>query len=581
MTGITPSANMAPMVFGAIESVGKDTGKKYILLLKDYHNNVLVSGDVIFKADFDKLPPQINNKYQQLNLVTEDNRLVKVFVKISSMKCFKDTFKEMLSSNQMKKAGSQEAFFRSIMKYQGMDKLQSLAATKFIISIKNRAPDGSYEYNNHELNNLQIIKVVQEIERNKEQWKLEANQKGSLLEKNISIPDPSKGIIKVKVEIYPNTRQHVNNLGQIDIKMKFIGSGTLKRVHESYNYERGIVTAGQYVKTNINNLARLKGEIDNQSEISQSLSDNGHPQVKKNFALSKTIDIARVTKPATATKPERVYDKVKFTQKLNRNGDIYEVLETQTLPNGQPLTPALHKQFTMDILKALDHMGSIGLTHRDIKPENIQLKFSKKLNRYVAKLADFDLATKKKVDVAKGSPPYIAPEVLLEMPFDHRSDLYSLGKTMVNQRDLWWMENSAGELRYSELALHAVMGALSSGQPLYYEPQDKKSYQWFNWKLTHPDINQRFSSAKEALTFLENLPDPESLKIVNMEYAMELEDNADVQAYVHMIFAQEVAASFQQQQQQQTAEAADLSQDSDSIRSSKRQKTDAINSNDK
>jgi serine/threonine protein kinase len=84
----------------------------------------------------------------------------------------------------------------------------------------------------------------------------------------------------------------------------------------------------------------------------------------------------------------------------------------------------------MQIGAALSYAHAHGVIHRDIKPSNILLDDAG--NAY---LSDFGLA--RRFDLRGeietgivGTPSYIAPEILLGKPADHRSDIYSFGVVM-------------------------------------------------------------------------------------------------------------------------------------------------------
>lgn len=68
--------------------------------------------------------------------------------------------------------------------------------------------------------------------------------------------------------------------------------------------------------------------------------------------------------------------------------------------------------------------------HRDIKPDNILLLDDQK-SRISAKISGFSHAIKftenKKSDGVVGTIPYIAPEVLFEIPYDYSIDIWSFG----------------------------------------------------------------------------------------------------------------------------------------------------------
>ena len=66
------------------------------------------------------------------------------------------------------------------------------------------------------------------------------------------------------------------------------------------------------------------------------------------------------------------------------------------------------------------------ILHRDLKPQNILIQ------KDVIKLGDFGFAKKMSatsnfLNSIKGTPLYIAPEILLARPYNHKVDVWSLG----------------------------------------------------------------------------------------------------------------------------------------------------------
>ncbi|NOZ64352.1 MAG: serine/threonine protein kinase [Caldiserica bacterium] len=76
--------------------------------------------------------------------------------------------------------------------------------------------------------------------------------------------------------------------------------------------------------------------------------------------------------------------------------------------------------------EAINYLHTHGILHNDIKPENIMISHKGEI-----KLVDFGLATKKKWFLwkrkAKGTPMYVAPEVLSKGKFSEHSDVFSYG----------------------------------------------------------------------------------------------------------------------------------------------------------
>jgi serine/threonine protein kinase len=75
----------------------------------------------------------------------------------------------------------------------------------------------------------------------------------------------------------------------------------------------------------------------------------------------------------------------------------------------------------------------LGIIHRDLKPENLLLT-TKNIDQAIVKISDFGIARHiEKDDMATttcGTPGYVAPEILLYEPYDHRCDFWSLGCVM-------------------------------------------------------------------------------------------------------------------------------------------------------
>ncbi|MCL4119876.1 UNVERIFIED_CONTAM: hypothetical protein GTU68_059124 [Idotea baltica] len=101
---------------------------------------------------------------------------------------------------------------------------------------------------------------------------------------------------------------------------------------------------------------------------------------------------------------------------------LYSLLEKHgTLPEGRV------RAIACNLISAIYYLHSLRILHRDIKPQNILLTYEGE-----AKLCDFGFSRKMGINTyvltsIKGTPLYMAPELIDESPYDHTADLWSLG----------------------------------------------------------------------------------------------------------------------------------------------------------
>ena len=103
-------------------------------------------------------------------------------------------------------------------------------------------------------------------------------------------------------------------------------------------------------------------------------------------------------------------------------GQLFQLLESSG-----PLKEERVQQIACNLVSAIYYLHSHRILHRDIKPQNILLAASGE-----AKLCDFGFSRKMGINTyvltsVKGTPLYMAPEVIEERPYDHTADLWSLG----------------------------------------------------------------------------------------------------------------------------------------------------------
>ncbi|XP_033610342.1 serine/threonine-protein kinase fused isoform X2 [Cryptotermes secundus] len=102
--------------------------------------------------------------------------------------------------------------------------------------------------------------------------------------------------------------------------------------------------------------------------------------------------------------------------------ELYEILGKE----GYLPEERVHR-IVCDLVSALYYLHSHRVLHRDLKPQNILLEANG-----VAKLCDFGFARSMSAGTyvltsIKGTPLYMAPELIEEKPYDQNADLWSLG----------------------------------------------------------------------------------------------------------------------------------------------------------
>lgn len=103
-------------------------------------------------------------------------------------------------------------------------------------------------------------------------------------------------------------------------------------------------------------------------------------------------------------------------------GELFEILEEDgTLPEN------VVRDVARQLVKALHYLHSKRVIHRDLKPQNVLLGA-----KGVVKICDFGFARAMSNETIvltsiKGTPLYMAPELVREQPYDHTVDLWSLG----------------------------------------------------------------------------------------------------------------------------------------------------------
>ncbi|XP_019410075.1 PREDICTED: serine/threonine-protein kinase 36 isoform X2 [Crocodylus porosus] len=181
--------------------------------------------------------------------------------------------------------------------------------------------------------------------------------------------------------------------------LEVIGEGSFGRVYKGRRKHSAQVVALKFIPK----LGRSEKELRNLQREIEIMRGLHHPniiQMLDSFETDKEVVV--VTDYA--------------------EGELFQILEDDgSLPEEQV------QAIAAQLVSALYYLHSHRILHRDMKPQNILLG-----KGGVIKLCDFGFARAMSIHTLvltsiKGTPLYMAPELVQEQPYDHAADLWSMG----------------------------------------------------------------------------------------------------------------------------------------------------------
>ena len=193
-------------------------------------------------------------------------------------------------------------------------------------------------------------------------------------------------------------------------------------------------------------------------------------------------------------------------------GELHKLFDVYK-DNGRKrrLPEAKVREIAIDLMSALFYLHQNRILHRDIKPQNILIDTQGR-----AKLCDFGFARNLSLDThvltsIKGTPLYMAPELIQEQPYDYAADIWSLGCILYelsvgeppfSTKSIF---NLINKVRYDAIVMPQDMSNTLRGflQGLL-EKDFKKRSKW-PALLKHPFVHDHF--VKNPPTNLNEIPD--------------------------------------------------------------------------
>jgi serine/threonine-protein kinase ULK3 len=159
------------------------------------------------------------------------------------------------------------------------------------------------------------------------------------------------------------------------------------------------------------------------------------------------------------------------TQNIYIIMELCEVSLSSFIKKRQRLSESTCRIFIRMLADAMKYLRSNNVSHFDLKPQNLLLTRPNSSSTFVLKICDFGFAQhlgpEEENHTVKGSPLYMAPEIILRRTYDPRADLWSIG--------VIFYECLFGKAPYSSRTMEELLEKVKSLQRIEIPPNSKIS----------------------------------------------------------------------------------------------------------
>jgi serine/threonine protein kinase len=217
-----------------------------------------------------------------------------------------------------------------------------------------------------------------------------------------NFPDNSLDLSRSDLDFSQSGRSHQYRRGNK------IGEGTTGKVYQALDEESGQLTALKVIKLDSNQIQAEK-QFNSVTQEVQILKSLRHVNIVKYIQTDVNLDLREIS----------------IVLEYVPGGSLRGLIEKYGA-----LSPKVIKNYGYQIIKGLSYLHNHNVIHRDLKSANVLVT-----DNAIIKLTDFGCSKKceegESLKSIKGSPYWIAPEVLLQEGYSFESDIWSFGCLLI------------------------------------------------------------------------------------------------------------------------------------------------------